>query len=70
MFSNQFVGVQTSGEDPSVVAVTNEPGASNIFKIVRKSDDTSRVRIQAPNGLYLQVRTSSYYNPYKMHWQL
>lgn len=53
MFSNQFAGVQGSG--PAVVAEANSPGSSEVFQIVRKSDDPSRVRIQAPNGLFLQV---------------
>lgn len=57
VFSNQFVGVQSNGGDSSVVAVASEPGASETFTIVRNSGDSSRVRIQAPNGLFLQAKT-------------
>jgi len=39
-----------------VVAVANAPGNSENFHIVRKADDTSRVRIQAPDGRFLQVQ--------------
>lgn len=57
VFNNQFVGVQASGDSPPVVAEATSPGASETFQIVRKSDDTSRVRIRAPNGLFLQAKT-------------
>lgn len=56
VFSNQFVGIQTNG-DSSVVAVASAPGNSETFHIVRKADDTSRVRIQAPDGRFLQAKT-------------
>uniref|UniRef100_A0A803LHC9 Mannan endo-1,4-beta-mannosidase n=1 Tax=Chenopodium quinoa TaxID=63459 RepID=A0A803LHC9_CHEQI len=48
--NNQFAGVQASRGSPAVVAVANTPKSSEIFRIVRKSDDKNRVRIQAPNG--------------------
>ncbi|XP_074262981.1 putative glucan 1,3-beta-glucosidase A isoform X2 [Silene latifolia] len=53
VFSNQFVGLQSNG----VVAEATNPGHSETFQIIRKPDDTSRVRIQAPNGQFLQAKT-------------
>ena len=38
-----------------VVAVSDSPGNSETFRIVRKDGDLNRVRIQASNGLFLQV---------------
>lgn len=52
MFNKEFVGVDGSG---NVVAVENKPGFSETFEIVRNSDDSSRVRIKASNGFFLQV---------------
>uniref|UniRef100_A0A803LHT5 Mannan endo-1,4-beta-mannosidase n=1 Tax=Chenopodium quinoa TaxID=63459 RepID=A0A803LHT5_CHEQI len=58
VFSNHFAGVvQDSKGSPAVVAEAKTPAASEIFRIVRKSDDKNRVRIQASNGLYLQAKT-------------
>ncbi|XP_059631412.1 probable glucan 1,3-beta-glucosidase A [Cornus florida] len=59
VFNNQFVGLDTTtaGNGIDVVAVADTPGASETFEIVRKSDDLSRVRIKAPNGFFLQVKT-------------
>ncbi|XP_021723167.1 probable glucan 1,3-beta-glucosidase A [Chenopodium quinoa] len=57
VFSNQFAGVQAGGGSPTVVTVATTPGASETFKIVRNSNDKNRVRIQAPNGLFLQAKT-------------
>jgi hypothetical protein len=55
VFNNQFVGLDSNGKGIDVVAVSSTPGNSERFKIVRKSDDLSRVRIKAPNGFFLQV---------------
>ncbi|OIT06001.1 PREDICTED: probable glucan 1,3-beta-glucosidase A [Nicotiana attenuata] len=54
VFNKEFVGVDGSG---NVVAVENKPGFSETFEIVRNSDDSSRVRIKASNGFFLQVKT-------------
>lgn len=52
VFGNQFVGVNSSG---GVVATATTPGPSETFQLVRWDSDKSRVRIRAPNGLFLQV---------------
>ncbi|KAL2893907.1 Glucan 1 3-beta-glucosidase A [Bienertia sinuspersici] len=57
--NKQFAGVQSNGSSHAVVATANTPGASETFKIIRKANDTSRVRIQAPNGLFLQAKTEN-----------
>ncbi|KAH7567787.1 hypothetical protein JRO89_XS07G0149000 [Xanthoceras sorbifolium] len=57
VFNKQFMGVDTNGNGINVVATSNTPGSSEMFEIVRNSDDQSRVRVKAPNGLYLQVKT-------------
>ncbi|XP_073265511.1 probable glucan 1,3-beta-glucosidase A [Populus alba] len=40
-----------------IVAVSSTPGRSETFEIVRNSNDTSRVRIKASNGFFLQAKT-------------
>jgi hypothetical protein len=55
VFNKQFVGLGSNGKGINAVAVSSTPGAYERFEIVRKSDDLSRVRIKAPNGLFLQV---------------
>ncbi|KAK1314679.1 hypothetical protein QJS10_CPA06g00628 [Acorus calamus] len=47
------------GQGSNVVAISSTPGNSETFKIVRKTDDPYRVRIKAPNGLFLQAKTES-----------
>lgn len=52
VFNKQFVGLRNQG---NTVAVSNEPGVSETFQIIRKDGDPNRVRIKATNGLFLQV---------------
>ncbi|KAF3447305.1 hypothetical protein FNV43_RR12488 [Rhamnella rubrinervis] len=54
VFGKQFVGVDHLN---GVVAVSNSPGGSETFEIVRKSGDSKRVRIKAVNGFFLQAKT-------------
>ncbi|RCV12115.1 hypothetical protein SETIT_2G243300v2 [Setaria italica] len=54
VFGNQFVGVDSAGR---VVATATKPGPSETFQLVRRDGDKSRVRIRAPNGLFLQAET-------------
>ncbi|KAF6992920.1 hypothetical protein CFC21_009873 [Triticum aestivum] len=51
VFGNQFVGVGSTGV---VVATVTTPGPSETFKLVR-NDNQNRMRIRAPNGLFLQA---------------
>lgn len=53
----QFWGVNSSG---ALVATATKPGPSETFQIVRRDSSSfpTRVRIRAPNGLFLQVRYS------------
>ncbi|KAK2984206.1 hypothetical protein RJ640_006665 [Escallonia rubra] len=62
VFNKQFVGLDAAGNGIDLVAVSNAPG-SGTFEIIRKPDDLSRVRIKAPNGFFLQVRTSPFFFP-------
>ncbi|CAL5417752.1 unnamed protein product [Camellia sinensis] len=56
VLNKQFMGLNyTTGNGIDVVAIANT--SSETFQIVRNSDDLSRVRIKAPNGLFLQVKT-------------
>ncbi|XP_066378353.1 probable glucan 1,3-beta-glucosidase A [Miscanthus floridulus] len=50
----QFWGVNNTG---ALVATATTPGQSETFQLVRRDSDKSRVRIRAPNGLFLQVKT-------------
>ncbi|XP_023772625.1 probable glucan 1,3-beta-glucosidase A [Lactuca sativa] len=55
VFSKQFLEIESMGA--KVVATSTDSETSGIFQIIRKSDDPSRVRIKAPNGLFLQAKT-------------
>ncbi|KAL8486976.1 hypothetical protein ACS0TY_023605 [Phlomoides rotata] len=57
VFDKRFVGLHTDGNGIDIVAVANTPGATETFEIQRKPDELNRVRIRAPNGLFLQVKT-------------
>lgn len=57
VFNKQFVGLDKSAGNEVIVAVENTPGISETFEIVRNPNDLNRVRIKAPNGFFLQVRT-------------
>ncbi|KAF5740250.1 glucan 1 3-beta-glucosidase A [Tripterygium wilfordii] len=60
VFNKQFIGLDTKGNGVDVVAVSSKPVASNnTFEIVTNPDDTRRVRIKAPNGFFLQVKTEN-----------
>ncbi|KAF5442428.1 hypothetical protein F2P56_035086 [Juglans regia] len=57
VFNRQFVGLDmTNGNGVDVVAIADTPGKSETFEIVRKPGNSSRVRIKAPNGFFLQVK--------------
>ncbi|XP_076947827.1 putative glucan 1,3-beta-glucosidase A [Bidens hawaiensis] len=55
VFNKQFLGLDSTGIN--LVAVSNNYQTSGVFQIIRKSDDSNRVRILAPNGFYLQAKT-------------
>ncbi|VAI13136.1 unnamed protein product [Triticum turgidum subsp. durum] len=57
VFGNQFVGVQSDG---SLVATAASPGRSGTFRLVCSPGDKYRMRIMAPNGLFLQNHWSTY----------
>ncbi|XXG70693.1 hypothetical protein AAC387_Pa07g0117 [Persea americana] len=57
VFNGQFIGVDKQGQGVDLVAVSNTSGRWETFEIVRKSDDLNRVRIKAPNGFFVQVKT-------------
>ncbi|KAH7683517.1 Glucan 1,3-beta-glucosidase protein [Dioscorea alata] len=54
VFNGEFIGLESSGD---AVAVSNRPGDTETFEIVRNSGDSSRVRIKASNDLFLQAKT-------------
>ncbi|KAL2317721.1 hypothetical protein Fmac_031597 [Flemingia macrophylla] len=53
VFNKQFVGL----DGVNVVAVSNISTDSETFHIVKESDNSSRVRIKASNGHFLQAKT-------------
>ncbi|XP_039158266.1 probable glucan 1,3-beta-glucosidase A [Eucalyptus grandis] len=53
VFNKQFVGLQ--GQGTTVVAVSSTPSISETFDIVRNPNNPNRVRLQASNGMFLQV---------------
>ncbi|XP_043712913.1 probable glucan 1,3-beta-glucosidase A [Telopea speciosissima] len=59
VFNKQFVGLDVLGNSTNVVAVSNISGTSETFEIVRNTNDSTRVRIRASNGFYLQAKTEN-----------
>ncbi|XP_043693518.1 probable glucan 1,3-beta-glucosidase A [Telopea speciosissima] len=59
VFNKQFVGLDGQGNSTNVVAVSNFSGTSETFEIVRNTNDSTRVRIRASNGFYLQAKTEN-----------
>ncbi|KAF8411496.1 hypothetical protein HHK36_004048 [Tetracentron sinense] len=57
VLNKQFLGLDNEGDGITVVAVSNSPSSSETFEIVRNADDSNRIRIRAPNGFFLQVKT-------------
>ncbi|XP_044335493.1 uncharacterized protein [Triticum aestivum] len=55
VFGNQFVGVQSDG---SLVATAAVPRRPERFRLVRSPSDQYRMRIMAPNGLFLELCTT------------
>ncbi|KAL0366431.1 UNVERIFIED_CONTAM: putative glucan 1,3-beta-glucosidase A [Sesamum radiatum] len=55
--TGRFVGLSTTGNGTEdIVAEAESPDATETFQILRSPDDLNRVRIKAPNGLFLQVK--------------
>ncbi|KAK4740860.1 hypothetical protein SAY87_024448 [Trapa incisa] len=57
VFNNQFVGLDSEGNGDDVVAVSNSPGISETFQIVKDPNNSNLVRIKASNGLFLQAKS-------------
>ncbi|XVF61671.1 hypothetical protein PTKIN_Ptkin08bG0149200 [Pterospermum kingtungense] len=55
VFNKQFVGLGSQG----VEAVSDTPTDSETFQIVRNDGDPNRVRLRAPNGLFLQAQSEA-----------
>ncbi|XP_022015752.1 uncharacterized protein LOC110939284 [Helianthus annuus] len=55
VFYKQFIGLDSTGI--KLVAIATDYKTSDVFEIIRKSDDPSLVRIKAPNGSFLQAKT-------------
>lgn len=53
--NKQFVGLEDENGENNLVANLDSPGNKETFEIVRNDDDPNKVRIRAPNGLFLQV---------------
>ena len=48
------MGLNSQGQG-GVVATATSPGTAETFEVVRDSGDMNRIRLRAPNGLFLQV---------------
>ncbi|AET04533.2 putative glucan 1,3-beta-glucosidase [Medicago truncatula] len=53
--NKQFVGLEDENGENNLVANLDSPGNKETFEIVRNDDDPNKVRIRAPNGLFLQA---------------
>ncbi|KAK7259807.1 hypothetical protein RIF29_25422 [Crotalaria pallida] len=59
VFNKQFVGLENQGSGNKLVAVSTTPSDPETFKIIRNNDDPLKIRIQASNGLFLQVHSDA-----------
>lgn len=53
--NKQFIGLENQGQGNGLVAASNTAGYSETFRIVRKDGDSSRVRLSASNGMFIQA---------------
>ncbi|XP_028755093.1 probable glucan 1,3-beta-glucosidase A [Neltuma alba] len=56
VFNKQFIGLDGANK---LVATSNSPSNPETFQITRKSDEPSKIRIQASNGLFLQAQSET-----------
>ncbi|PQM36022.1 putative glucan 1 3-beta-glucosidase A [Prunus yedoensis var. nudiflora] len=59
VFNKQFVGLPNQDQGTGLIAVSDSPGNTETFRIVRNDGDRNRVRIQASNGLFLQATSET-----------
>ncbi|CAB4313820.1 unnamed protein product [Prunus armeniaca] len=59
VFNKQFVGLSNQDQGTGLIAVSDSPGNTETFRIVRNDGDRNRVRIQASNGLFLQATSET-----------
>ncbi|KAF7143210.1 hypothetical protein RHSIM_Rhsim05G0049400 [Rhododendron simsii] len=57
VFNKKFMGLDATGNGIGLVAVAEKPAGSETFEIVRNSGNANHIRIKAPNGFFLQVKT-------------
>ncbi|GKA97143.1 probable glucan 1,3-beta-glucosidase A [Tanacetum coccineum] len=56
VFNKRFLGLDSNGVN-LVAYSTDSESTSGIFEIIKKSTNSSLVRIKAPNGLFVQAKT-------------
>ncbi|XP_028755065.1 probable glucan 1,3-beta-glucosidase A [Neltuma alba] len=56
VFNKQFIRLDGTNK---LVATSNSPSNPETFQIIRNSDDPSKIRIQASNGLFLQAQSET-----------
>ncbi|KAL5820228.1 hypothetical protein ACOSQ3_022110 [Xanthoceras sorbifolium] len=59
VFNKLFVGLENKGQGKGIVAVSKIPNSPETFEIIRKDGDLNQVRLRAPNGLFLQVKSET-----------
>ncbi|RYR18828.1 hypothetical protein Ahy_B03g063439 isoform B [Arachis hypogaea] len=59
--NKQFMGLESEGEGGNNVVANSDSASSSMetFQIVRNDGDPNRVRIRAPNGLFLQATSET-----------
>ncbi|KAL7245716.1 hypothetical protein ACSBR2_000949 [Camellia fascicularis] len=53
--NKKFMGLQSFKKGSYIVPVSKEPGRSETFQILKYDHRSTRIRIKAPNGFFLQV---------------
>lgn len=61
--NKQFVRLDDQGGEIKLVADSDSSGNMETFLILRNDDDPNRIRIRAPNGLFLQVLLNVNWSP-------
>ncbi|KAL6984198.1 hypothetical protein U1Q18_017575, partial [Sarracenia purpurea var. burkii] len=54
LHDKKFLGLDTAGDGTRVVPASKQPGISETFVISRHDHNSTRVRIKASNGFFLQ----------------
>ncbi|PKA59483.1 hypothetical protein AXF42_Ash016507 [Apostasia shenzhenica] len=59
VFNWQFIGIDNQANLVAVATTSDDSDSSHTFEIVRNDGDPNRIRVKAPNGSFLQVKSDA-----------